>query len=331
MRFLVTAICSMSAECVIKQLKKDGHFVVGCDIYPGEWHYETILCDRFTRAPQATEEKEYIKFLTDVCKNNGLKFIIPLTDLEIDVINRHRQKFDECHIVLCMQSAEVLSLARDKYKLSIAFINDANVPSVRTCLLTKLPSDFTFPCIAKLYNGRSSEGLLRNATYEQLMAIEEKDNYIVQEQLDGNVFTVDYCRYGKTGRDVAIPRQELLRTKNGAGLTIQTTSDKSLIKLVSYIGKKLNINGCVNLEFILNNGKYYLIDINPRFSAGVAFSVLLGYDMVINHIRCFINMDIDKQIPLTKKIILKKYQEVIIDNQHDTNYYSCQNLLKIKQ
>ena len=311
MRFLITAIGSMSAECVIRRLKEEGHFVVGCDIYPGEWHYETRLCDQFARAPYAAEESSYVEFLIDVCIKYDLEYIIPLTDLEIDIINQHRNSFEENHLILCMQSPDVLRLARNKYKLSLAFINDFHVPSVRTCLLTELPSDFAFPCIAKPYNGRSSEGLLRNATREQIMAIENKENYIVQEQLEGNIFTVDYCRCANTGIDAAIPRQELLRTKNGAGLTIQTSSDNSLIKLVSYIGNKININGCVNLEFILNNGKYYLIDINPRFSAGVAFSVVSGYDMVVNHIRCFTNEDIDRQIAITPKIIIKKYQEII--------------------
>ena len=301
----------MSAECVIRRLKEEGHFVVGCDIYPGEWHYETRLCDQFARAPYAAEESSYVEFLIDVCIKYDLEYIIPLTDLEIDIINQHRNSFEENHLILCMQSPDVLRLARNKYKLSLAFINDFHVPSVRTCLLTELPSDFAFPCIAKPYNGRSSEGLLRNATREQIMAIENKENYIVQEQLEGNIFTVDYCRCANTGIDAAIPRQELLRTKNGAGLTIQTSSDNSLIKLVSYIGNKININGCVNLEFILNNGKYYLIDINPRFSAGVAFSVVSGYDMVVNHIRCFTNEDIDRQIAITPKIIIKKYQEII--------------------
>ena len=115
-----------------------------------------------------------------------------------------------------------------------------------------------------------------------------------------------------TGVDCVVPRQELLRTSNGAGLTVQIVSDESLIKLVSYIGNKLNINGCVNMEFILNNGNYYLIDINPRFSAGVAFSIVSGYDMIINHIRCFCNQSVDAQIALEEKIIIKIYEEVTI-------------------
>lgn len=312
MRFLITAIGSMSAKRAITRLKEEEHFVVGCDIYPGEWHYETKLCDLFVQAPYTTKEDTYIQFLIDTCNQYNLGYIIPLTDLEIDVINRQRSKIEDLGIVLCMQASGVLKIARDKFNLSKVCEEDPNIPSVKTCLLSEIPADFRFPCIAKPYNGRSSEGLIRNASKEQLLAIENKDVYIIQEQLDGRVFCVDYCRSAKTGVDCAVPRQELLRTSNGAGLTVQIVSDESLIKLVSYIGNKLNINGCVNMEFILNDGKYYLIDINPRFSAGVAFSVESGYDMIINHIRCFINQEVDSQIDVEERIIIKIYDEVII-------------------
>lgn len=310
MRFLITAIGSMSAKCAISRLKDNGHFVVGCDIYPGEWHYETILCDKFVQAPYATNETEYVRFLIDTCKEHGLSYIIPLTDLEIDVINRHRKEFEGEGIVLCMQTTDVLDIARDKYKLSRLCAEDPSIPAIKTFLLSEIPSYFKYPCIAKPYNGRSSEGLIRNASYEQLMAIENKENYIVQEQISGPVFCVDYCRSSKTGVDCALPRQELLRTSNGAGLTVQIVSDDSLVKLVSYIGNKLNINGCVNMEFIFHEGSYYLIDINPRFSAGVAFSVKSGYDMIMNHIRCFSGEEICGQIEIEKKIYIKIYEEV---------------------
>ena len=310
MRFLITAIGSMSAECTINQLKKDGHFVVGCDIYPGGWHYETKLCDAFIKAPLASKEDEYVNFLLKVCSDNDLNYIIPLTDLEIDVINRHRSLFEKAKIVLCMQSNEVLAIARDKYALYNKFLDDKEVPSVKTCLLSEIRNDFPFPCIAKPYNGRSSEGLMRNATKEQVLALGNKDNYIIQEQLAGNVYTVDYVRNAISGKDAAVPRQELLRTKNGAGLTVQTCEDTVLIKLVSHIGKALNINGCVNMEFISSNGEFYLIDINPRFSAGVAFSVVCGYNMVMNHINCFTGTEIDDPIKIDERIIIKKYEEV---------------------
>jgi len=301
----------MSAACAIKRLKENGAFVVGSDIYPGEWHLETKMCDAFVNAPFATDEDVYIQFLLDTCKQYDLGYIIPLTDLEIDVINRQRSRFEEAGIVLCMQSAAVLETARDKYKLSLRFVDDVKVPSVRTCKLVDMPEDFPFPCIAKPYNGRSSEGLIRKATKEQVNAIENKDAYILQEQLRGWVHTVDVCRSAASGKCAAMPRAELLRTQNGAGLTVQMVADESLIELASHIAAELNINGCVNMEFIHNSDKFYLIDINPRFSAGVAYSVVSGYDMITNHMRCFMGADIDGQIPVKEQIIIKKYEEVI--------------------
>lgn len=312
MRIIITAIGSMSAECVISRLKETGNYIVGCDIYPGEWHYETTLCDAFERAPLASNEEEYIAFLINTCQKYDIQYLIPLTDLEIDVINNYRLKFEKNNLILCMPGNAVLTIARNKFKLWEEFKDDDYVPSIQTSLLTELPFDFTFPCIAKPYNGRSSEGLLRNATKEQVMAIKDKNKYIVQEQLEGDIFTVDYCRCAKTKSDVAIPRQELLRTKNGAGLTIKITPNKALTNLASYIGNKLNINGCINMEFIRKDGKYYLIDINPRFSAGVAFSHEAGYDMVTNHIRCYQNKEIENIGPLKENIMTKKYKEIVI-------------------
>lgn len=302
----------MSAECVIRNLKSMGNFVVGCDIYPETWHYETVLCDKFYQAPYATDKERYIHFLLDVCVQNGLRYIIPLTDLEIDVINLYRDIFENRNITLCMQSSQVLAVVRNKYELYKYFESDSLVPSIRTCLLTQLNEAMPFPCLAKPYDGRSSEGLIRNATKEQLLAITNKGKYIVQEQVEGDVFTVDFCRSELTGVKCAIPRQELLRTKNGAGLTIRTIADKSLMDLSLHIGDELNINGCVNMEFIGKNGVYYLIDINPRFSAGIAFSVLAGYDMVNNHLNCFVGKNVDKQVDILENIMIKKYQEVVM-------------------
>ena len=313
MRILVTAIGSMSAECVIRRLKENGNFVVGCDIYPKSWHYEAMLCDIFCQAPYTANKENYIKFLLDICTQNKLNCIIPLTDLEIDVINQWRDTFKNYGIILCMQSSEILDIVRNKYTLFKYFESDTIIPSIRTCLLTQLEETMSFPCVAKPYDGRSSEGLIRNATREQLKTIIHKDKYIVQEQIVGNVFTVDFCRNRTTGVKCAIPREELLRTKNGAGLTVRITPDKSLMDLAFHIGDKLNINGCVNMEFIGNDGIYYLIDINPRFSAGIAFSMLAGYDMINNHLSCYLGKNIDGQINIKEKIMIKKYQEVVCE------------------
>lgn len=116
MNILLTAIGSMSALCAINKLHEAGHKVVGCDIYPREWHYEASLCDVFEQAPYANTE-DYIPFLINLAKKNGVKFIFPLTDLEIDIINKNREIFEQKDLVLCIPSRETLKIARDKYSL----------------------------------------------------------------------------------------------------------------------------------------------------------------------------------------------------------------------
>lgn len=311
MRVLVTAIGSMSSRCVIESLKKSGAFVVGCDIYPGKWHFETRLCNAFEQAAFATHVKEYFDFLRATCAKYQLDTILPLTDLEIDVLNEHRGKLEG--IQLAMPNDDVLSVARNKFRLFKTFEADKLVPSLKTILLSGAAitqTEIKYPCIAKPYNGRSSEGVIRNALPKDIEAIANKDVYILQEQKEGNICVVDFVRSGKSGVCAMVAREELLRTKNGAGTTVRVFDDPVLSTIVRHIGDVLEISSAVNMEFIHGvDGKYYLIDINPRFSAGIAFTEKMGYDIVNNHFRALLNEPIDGQIKVEEKYIVKHWKE----------------------
>ncbi len=311
MNILITAIGSFSADCVVSSLKRHGHKVIGCDVYPPIWHPVSKDCDTVYQVPLAKDESAYIDVLVDICDHEQISSVFPLTDLEIDVLNCHRDVFIQREVQLCIQSESCLSLARDKHALSAFFENDShvNIPLFASSL--EITDKFPLPAIAKPINGRSSEGLQKISTQEDLLRIRKMGNYIIQEYLTGNVYTVDYVRDNK-GNDFSVPREELLRTKNGAGTTVRITPDSELMETVSYIGEKIGVLGCVNMEFIANDGKYYLIDINPRFSAGVAFSNTIGYDFVISHLACFFGETIEKGVSFGEQIIAKRYREEIL-------------------
>ena len=310
MNILVTAIGSFSADCVINTLKKSGHVVIGCDIYPSEWHAVSKDCDCVYQVPLAIQKSEYIDNLITICKKHNVEMIFPLTDLEIDVLIINRKISENNDIMLCIQSSGCLEIARNKYKMYCLFKDDSVVNVPRTVRPCDLSDNFPLPAIAKPVNGRSSEGLKRINSSEELVELKKNDNYIIQKLLDGNVFTVDYVRDALTGYDFAIPREELLRTKNGAGTTVRIVNNDTLREISSYIGKKIGVNGCINMEFICCANTYYLIDINPRFSAGVAFSNFVGYDMVTAHLNCFINTGrLPVPINYREQLICKRYKE----------------------
>lgn len=311
MTILLTAIGSFSADCVVSSLKRDGHRVIGCDIYPSEWHPVSKDCDKVYQVPFATIELDYVNALLDICRVENVDLLFPLTDLEIDVLNNYREDFKAEGINLCIQSEYCLSIARNKYEMSQLFAEDEFIKTPKTCLASEALEVISFPVIAKPYNGRSSEGLMKLMSKDDLCLIDNREKYILQELLPGNVYTVDYVR-DIYGNDFSVPREELLRTKNGAGTTVRVVPDERVQKMVSYIGKKLGIVGCVNMEFIHHEHDFYLIDINPRFSAGVAFSCCVGYDMVTSHLNACLANSIEKPAAFDEQIIAKRYKEEVL-------------------
>lgn len=312
MNILVTAIGSMSAKCVIASLKKSGHNVIGTDIYPSLWHYESKLCDKVFRVPYSQSPK-YPSYILSIAKINKVSHIIPLTDPEIDVLNLHREIFQKNNIILCMPSSNIINLVRDKYNLYNLFKSEKQINVPKTFLSKDFHiSNKRFPYIAKLKNSRSSEGLIKCENKADISFVKNKENYIIQNYIKGNIVTVDIVRSEKTGEIAIIPRKELIRTTNGAGLVVKIFHDNKLSKIVSHICNKLNINGCINIEFINSSGRYYLIDINPRFSAGIAFSSRSGYNFVINHLACFGNGKIKKLGQYSPCVMAKIFKETTL-------------------
>ncbi len=311
LRILVTAIGSFSAHCVISNLKKLGHIVIGTDIYPKEWHHITKICDEFIRVPFATSDN-YILYIKKICEELSINAIIPLTDLEIDVLRKYKSDFTQLGCHLFIEPDNVLDIARNKLKLSNTFKDEQfiKVPQffpAEIYLKDKLIASEDL--IAKPINGRSSEGLYKINKGDNLNFLIGKCNYIIQNYITGSIFTVDYVR-DSFGNDFAVPREELLRTKNGAGITIKITNNIDLIKAAKFIGENLGIIGCVNMEFIQNNDEYYFIDLNPRFSAGIGFTQYLGYNIVESHLNSFIGKNINPPIKIEEQILEKLYIEV---------------------
>lgn len=63
------------------------------------------------------------------------------------------------------------------------------------------------------------------------------------------------------------------------------------------------------MEFIKNDKGYYLIDINPRFSAGIAFSCKIGYDFINAHLDCFSGVQIPAPLSFYDRIETKYFVE----------------------
>lgn len=305
---LVTAIGSLSAPVVIARLKQAGYRVVGCDINPQPWVWASGCVDHYHQAPTVNDESGYVQFLLQCCERYQLDVIIPLTDIEVDVLSAQRDRFP-ASLTLAIAGHHTITLARDKLQWYQAL--QQQVPLIPTCSLAEhQPAAWKYPLFIKPRHGRSSEGVHPVHSARELRFWQETladQSYVIQPLLAGTVMVVDVVRHAGHQQTIALARQELLRTANGAGLSVQMHDAPALIALAQQVAEAVALNGCINLEFLATRQGFQLMDINPRFSAGVEFSQLAGYDMVLNHLRCFTPAPLDAQIGVQPRIFTRHY------------------------
>jgi len=311
MNILVSAIGSMSSEAVVSSLRKiAGAKLIGCDIYDREWIYPSRLVDVFYQVPRA-DSAGYVDELLDICLRENVRYVLPLTDLEVDALSLRRNIFEKNGITLCISSDDVVRISRNKKLFQEYLSGTEDLQLLPTFTFDMLPDMPVGPLIAKPKIGRSSEGqMIVDGRHQIATLIKDKDKYIFQPFLTGTVVTVDIVR-DSFGNFFFIPREELLRTPNGAGTTVRLLNNGQIAKSVCAIVSRLSFMGCVNVEFLYDGESYYLMDINPRFSAGIAFSQTTGYDFVLNHMKAFRGDRIDHGIGYDSKVLYKRFVEFV--------------------
>lgn len=313
---LVTAIGSASADIVISELKNSGYKVVGSDIYPREWVANALEVDVFYHAPRVTNQKEYLSFVQKVCVEENIQYVFPLTDVEVDVYNGNRKWFEEKGVTVCISSFETISLCRNKKLLGEFIDKNHLVKTIPTFTISEIGEQpESLPVVCKPFDGRSSEGLERIydlTAWENFKKKDNLDRYIIQPLIEGNVVTVDVVRQPDGVNVVAVSRVELLRTLNGLGTSVHIFLDSALEKQCIELANKLQVVGCVNFEFIKDDkGDYHFLECNPRFSGGVKFSCMAGYNCVKNHLKAYETGVIDAGWDKREMYIARKYQEYV--------------------
>ena len=307
---IVTAVGSFSAPAVIRELKEAGFRVVGTDINPKELIAMSAEADVFVNLPRCDAGQRYVDAMAELILREAADAVLPLTDAELDVLNEVRDQLRPA--VLWASPAEAVRISRDKVK-SRAAAERAGAKVIPTELLSDALSGTTtpsgkdalsgqdallaspgLPLILKPRDGRSSQGLYRVRTEAELAGAlkeirgtgREKD-YLVQPLIEGRIVTVDVVRF-PDGACTAAPREEYVRTWNGAGLSVHVFRDRTLEETCSAVAEELGILGCVNFEFIhAEDGSYYFMECNPRFSGGTGFSIAAGDHVVRKHLAAF--------------------------------------------
>lgn len=288
-RVLVTAIGTVTATAIVKELKNVGFFyILGADINNQNEIATSLDVNEYYKFPYSITE-EYIQYALDFCKDHKVDYYYAVIDKEVVNISKHREEFATIGTKLCVVNYEFAKICH--YKEVFGEWIRRNIPeiSIREYKNIEDIKNATYPLFMKPNEGVASTGCKKINSYEELVTginVEDIGKYIlVQDYVTGCNITVDCYRNRKTGQTAYIPRRELLRNANGCGIAVEIFHDQGLEKICEKLIVGLDLNGVVNIEFFETNQGYKIIEINPRFSAGTEYSCMAGVNTVLDAMR----------------------------------------------
>ena len=324
---LITAIGSFSAEVVIRKAKELGWRVVGTDIYPRSWVANGLLVDHFKQVALARAGDTYQRDIFECCEKWNIDYVVTSTDDEVDLLAPVRMQLQQrTGAKLLLSPTPALNRLRNKAELAHFLMTQEICTTIPGNLLSQLTTQqiqqLSFPVILKPINGRSSQGMHRIKSLSDFINIKESisperaKEYLVQPYLEGAVITVDVFNDIKNANCTALCRRELLRTSNGAGLTVEIFRHPKLEKICQKIATATGVIGTACFEFIESGENYYFLECNPRFSGGVEFSEMAGFPCVRNHLELFGELPITPaNLPTANLTIARRQQAFITENE----------------
>lgn len=294
-RVLVTYGWVRSSYAVVRSLGRRGNCVyVGYSDVPSMAVYSRY-CQKGVVLPDFFNDPEtYVRAVAGACLKYGIEVLIPGHE-DIYWLALYRELLPES-LILIHPSVDSLSTASDKFFV-IEAAKKAGCPAPRTRRffsfeeLDALAIKLDYPVVLKTRTGNSAKGVAVCDSKEQLKAKADyfidtfrlgPDTYpVIQQYLPGRA--IGTCHLFRNGEPVIAFSEKYLRAKereNFGTSTLRCAWDApEAIGHANKILRHLNWHGVAHLDFIEDDqGRFRLIEINPRFWGALALSIQAGVD-----------------------------------------------------
>ena len=209
--------------------------------------------------PPRIDDPEYVPFLEQVCAEHGVGAVVPLTDLDLEVLAAAGDR-----LPAFVPPAEIARATYDKYATHELLLSHG-LPSPPTVLAGEEPP--SYPVMVKPIHGsgaRSIHPAADRAEMEFFIGY-VKEPVMVQRLMDGPEFSIDIL-CDLDGRCLnAIPRT-MIESRGGESIKGTVIHDEELIELGRAVGEALGVRGpCTVQAFRDPEIGLGITDVNTRF------------------------------------------------------------------
>ena len=277
-RILITGGGGAAAISLLKSYKKHDYTLFVADIDPMAAGLYLVPASNRLIIPRG-DDPSFIGQMKELAKRHAIDVFIPTVDSELFESADHRADFEKNGTSVMVAPADALATCLDKYLL----MQEAEdiIPVPKTAVLDESFSldGWSLPLIAKPRSGSGSRGIVLVKSADQLDHISLKGDYIVQEFLPGEEYSVDtLC--DMDGKVLAAVPRERMKIDSGIAVAAKTVKHPELIDYASKIAEHLGLTFTSNVQFrFSSDGVPKLLEINARFPGTMPLTVSAGIDM----------------------------------------------------
>ncbi len=223
------------------------------------------------------DDPGYVPALESLCEQHGVGVVLPLTDLDIEVLARARA---EERLPALVPSPEVARATYDKYETHL-LLQRLSLPSPPTVLPEHDLDGVEYPVMVKPRRGSGARSIHRaaDASQARFFASYVPEPTMVQRAMGGPELSID-CLGDLHGRCLnAIPRT-MLESRGGESIKGQVIHDRELIELGRRTMEALAVCGPATIQVFRDPEIGLAItDVNTRFGGAFpapAYAALPG-------------------------------------------------------
>jgi len=205
----------------------------------------------------------YVPALERLCEQHGVGAVLPLTDLDIELLALARA---DGRLPALVPAPEIARATYDKFETHL-LLGRLSLPSPPTVLPEDDLDAFAYPAMVKPRRGSGARSihLARDASEARFFADYVSEPTMVQRALDGPELSID-CLGDLDGRCLnAIPRT-MLESRGGESIKGSVVRDEELIELGRRTMEALRVSGPATIQVFRDPGMGLAItDVNTRF------------------------------------------------------------------
>jgi carbamoyl-phosphate synthase large subunit len=226
-RVLVTGVGGPAAVSVIKSLKLDPTVqLLAADMDPWAAGLYLVPADARTLIP-AGLDPDFASAVLARCVALGVHVLIPTVDAEMRPLAQARAEYAAAGIELMLAPERALDLTLDKLALARCCEGQVRVPRTERFDDAVDPGSWDYPVILKPRTGSGSRDISVVASARELAGLERSEEFIVQEYLPGEEYSIDVLSDTRSHVIAAVPRVRA-RVDSGVSVAGRTVHDPEL-------------------------------------------------------------------------------------------------------